>query len=114
MKVSRSRDEHTSFFCLPQVDIPVLNIFILCKNPACTFNGEFDAVFVQSLLPYQLSSPEVRLTVKPRRNLDWIAGYQYMDYKEQFANNQFYQAHLPYTSLRFYMGRVSLNNKVVP
>jgi hypothetical protein len=61
-------------------------------------------VFVNSY-PYQLSSPEAKVSVKLRGNLDWIAGYQYIDYKEQFANNQFYQAHLPYTSLRVYIGR---------
>jgi len=62
-------------------------------------------VFVNSY-PYQLSSPEVKVSVKLHSNVDWIAGYQYIDYKEQFANNQFYQAHLPYTSLRLYVGRV--------
>jgi hypothetical protein len=61
-------------------------------------------VFINSY-PYQLSSPEAKVSVRLRRNVDWIAGYQYIDYKEQFANNQFYQAHLPYTSLRLYIGR---------
>jgi hypothetical protein len=61
-------------------------------------------VFVNSY-PYQLSSPEVKVSFKLRRNVDWITGYQYIDYKERFANNQFYQAHLPYTSLRLYFGR---------
>lgn len=61
-------------------------------------------VFVNSY-PYQLSSPEAKVSVKLHRNVDWIAGYQYIDYKEQFVNNQFYQAHLPYTSLRLYIGR---------
>src|SRR5262245_32843130 len=61
-------------------------------------------VFIGSY-PYQLSSPEVKISVKVHRNVDWIAGYQYIDYKEQFVNNQFYQAHLPYTSLRIYIGR---------
>jgi hypothetical protein len=61
-------------------------------------------VFVNSY-PYQLSSPEVKVSFKLRRNVDWITGYQYVDYKERFANNQFYQAHLPYTSLRLYFGR---------
>lgn len=61
-------------------------------------------VFINSY-PYQLSSPEVKVSVKVHKNVDWIAGYQYIDYKEQFANNQFYQAHLPYTSLRLYIGR---------
>jgi hypothetical protein len=55
--------------------------------------------------PYQLSSPEFKISINLHRNVDWIAGYQYVDYKEQFANNQFYQAHLPYTSLRLYIGR---------
>lgn len=61
-------------------------------------------VFINSY-PYQLSSPEAKVSVKLHKNIDWIAGYQYIDYKERFANNQFYQAHLPYTSLRIYMGR---------
>jgi hypothetical protein len=61
-------------------------------------------VFINSY-PYQISSPEFKFSVNLHRNVDWIAGYQYIDYKEQFANNQFYQAHLPYTSLRLYIGR---------
>jgi hypothetical protein len=61
-------------------------------------------VFVNSY-PYQLSSPEAKASFKLHKNVDWILGYQYFDYKERFANNQFYQAHLPYTSLRIYLGR---------
>ena len=61
-------------------------------------------VFVNSY-PYQLSSPEVKVSFKLHRSVDWITGYQYIDYKERFANNQFYQAHLPYTSLRVHFGR---------
>jgi hypothetical protein len=61
-------------------------------------------IFVNSY-PYQLASPEVKVSFKLRRNVDWIAGYQYLDYKERFDNRQFYQAHLPYTSLRVYFGR---------
>ncbi|HJQ27504.1 MAG TPA: hypothetical protein VKA60_26700 [Blastocatellia bacterium] len=55
--------------------------------------------------PYQFTSPEAKLSVKLHERLDWIVGYQYFDFKEKFVNNQFYQAHLPYTSLRFYFGR---------
>ncbi|HKP12636.1 MAG TPA: hypothetical protein VJZ91_11015, partial [Blastocatellia bacterium] len=54
--------------------------------------------------PYQYTSPEVKLSFKLHEHVDWIAGYQYFDFKERFVNNQFYQAHLPYTSLRFYFG----------
>jgi hypothetical protein len=61
-------------------------------------------MFINSY-PYQLSSPEFKISVNLHRNVDWIAGYQYIDYKEKFVNNQFYQAHLPYTSLRLYIGR---------
>jgi hypothetical protein len=54
--------------------------------------------------PYQFTSPEVKLSFKLHERVDWIVGYQYFDFKEKFINNQFYQAHLPYTSLRFYFG----------
>jgi hypothetical protein len=55
--------------------------------------------------PIQFSSPEFRLAVRLHNRVDWNVGYQYFDFKERFVNNQFYQAHLPYTSLRFYIGR---------
>lgn len=55
--------------------------------------------------PYQFQSPEAKLSVKLHERVDWIAGYQYFDYKEKFVGNQWYHAHLPYTSLRFYFGR---------
>jgi len=50
--------------------------------------------------PYEFQSSEAKFVVKLRRNMDWIAGYQYFDYKEQFVKGQSYRAHLPYTSLR--------------
>ena len=61
-----------------------------------TFIGSF---------PYQFQSPEAKLVVRLHKNVDWIAGYQYFDYKEQFVKGQFYHAHLPYTSLRISFGR---------
>ncbi len=60
-------------------------------------------LFITSF-PYQYQAPEVRVSVRITDRLDWIAGYQYFDYKEKFVNAQYYQAHLPYTSLRFYFG----------
>jgi hypothetical protein len=60
-------------------------------------------LFVGSF-PYQFQSPEVKVVVKLHKNVDWIAGYQYFDYKEQFVKGQFYHAHLPYTSLRIFFG----------
>ena len=58
-----------------------------------------------SSYPLQFQSPETRLVIKLHDRLDWNVGYQFFDFKEQFVNNQFYHAHLPYTSLRFYFGR---------
>ncbi len=57
--------------------------------------------------PYDLQSPEVKLVCRLHKNVDWIAGYQYFSYQETYPNTvrQFYQMHLPYTSLRIYFGR---------
>jgi hypothetical protein len=55
--------------------------------------------------PYQFQTPEAKVVVKLSNRIDWIAGYQFFDYQESFPNLQRYEAHLPYTSLRFYFGR---------
>jgi hypothetical protein len=71
--------------------------------------GQGDRVSAPDVLigsyPYQFQTPEFRLAVRLHNRLDWNVGYQYYDFKEKFVNNQFYQAHLPYTSLRIYFGR---------
>lgn len=54
--------------------------------------------------PLKFQSPEVRVIFKINRRVDWNVGYQYYDYKEKFQSNQNYRAHLPYTSLRIYLG----------
>jgi len=61
------------------------------------------AVIIGSF-PYQFQSPEAKFVVKVSNRVDWIAGYQYFDYQETFPNLQRYEAHLPYTSVRFYFG----------
>jgi hypothetical protein len=71
--------------------------------------GQGDRRSTTSLLigsfPYEYQSSEAKFVVKLNKNVDWIAGYQYFDYKEQLVNKQFYHAHLPYTSLRLSFGR---------
>jgi len=63
--------------------------------------------------PMRFQTPEVRVAVKLTKNIDWNVGYQYYDYKERptffpfIAQN--YNAHLPYTSLRFYFGRSAID-----
>jgi hypothetical protein len=55
--------------------------------------------------PMRFQSPEIKLALRLTDNIDWNLGYQYFDYKERFTNPQNYNAHLPFTSLRFYFGR---------
>jgi hypothetical protein len=71
--------------------------------------GQGDRVSAPTVLidsyPQQFQTPEFRLAVKLHNRMDWNVGYQYFDFKERFLNRQFYQAHLPYTSLRFYFNK---------
>ena len=63
--------------------------------------------------PMNFTSPEARLAIKLNRRLDWNLGYQYFAYNESKFLNTFpgslraqnYHAHLPYMSLRVYIGR---------
>jgi hypothetical protein len=72
--------------------------------------------------PMRSHSPEFRVAVKLADWVDWNVGYQYYSYREtpffnpfastnnsvlipQIIRAQNYNAHLPYTSLRFYFGR---------
>jgi hypothetical protein len=61
-----------------------------------------------SSYPMSFQSPEARLAIKINRMLDWNFGYQYYNYNESQLvgpRPQNYHAHLPYTSLRLYIGR---------
>lgn len=59
--------------------------------------NEFVAQF-----PLKFQTPEVRLAVKLRDGVEWIAGYQFYKYAEDLQTTQNYRAHLPYSSLRLY------------
>jgi hypothetical protein len=78
--------------------------FSFHKDPGQGDRRSTTSVLIGSF-PYEFQSSEAKFVVKLRRNMDWIAGYQYFDYKEQFINRQFYHAHLPYMSLRISFGR---------
>jgi hypothetical protein len=61
-----------------------------------------------SSYPMNFQSPEGRLAIRINDRLDWNLGYQYYNYNESFLvgpRPQNYHAHLPYTSLRVYIGR---------
>jgi hypothetical protein len=58
--------------------------------------------------PMSYQSPEGRLAFKINRHVDWNVGYQYYNYNESplvGPRPQNYHAHMPYTSLRVYIGR---------
>lgn len=63
--------------------------------------------------PMNFQSPEARLAIRINRHFDWNLGYQYFAYNESKFLNTFpgspraqnYHAHLPYMSLRLYIGR---------
>ena len=63
--------------------------------------------------PMNFNSADARLAIMINRHLDWNLGYQYYSYNESDFLNTFpgsiraqnYHAHLPYTSLRIYIGR---------
>jgi len=73
--------------------------------------GQNDRISTTNMLigsfPYDLQSPQMKLVFKLHRNVDWIGGYQYFGYQENFPNpnHAFYHVHLPYTSLRIFFGR---------
>lgn len=61
-----------------------------------------------SSYPMSFQSPETRLAIRLYRQVDWNIGYQYYNYNESVLvgpRPQNYHAHLPYTSLRIYIGR---------
>jgi hypothetical protein len=63
---------------------------------------------IVSSYPMTFQSPEARLAIKINRRLDWNFGYQYYNYNESTIvgpRPQNYHAHLPYTSVRIYIGR---------
>jgi hypothetical protein len=63
--------------------------------------------------PMNFMTPEARLAIMINRHLDWNLGYQYYGYNESDFLKTFpgspraqnYHAHLPYMSLRVYIGR---------
>ena len=75
-------------------------------------SGSFTTVLGGTLIssyPMSFQSPEGRLAIKLNRHFDWNLGYQYINYNERkfplSPKPQNYHAHLPYMSLRFYIGR---------
>ncbi|MDM7921235.1 MAG: TonB-dependent receptor [Pyrinomonadaceae bacterium] len=70
------------------------------------------APLILSSYPIDFKTPEFRASIRLNRYLDWNVGYQYYDYDEETPQQiqyaipfQNYRAHLPYMSLRIYLGR---------
>jgi len=64
--------------------------------------------------PFDFKTPEVKAAIRLNKYIDWNIGYQYYDYSEEPIQNiqwsipfQNYKAHMPYTSVRIYLGKGS-------
>jgi len=61
--------------------------------------GPPSPVVLASSYPYQLATPEARVSVKMIKQLDWNAGWQYFDYHDKLFSNLSYRANIGYVSL---------------
>jgi hypothetical protein len=86
-----------------QGDIPLTDPYpvLIGSSPTAVLNNP--ELIILSY-PMKMLSPEVRMSLRINRRLDWNVGYQYLNYKEKFQSVQDYKAHLPYTSLTLYFG----------
>ena len=72
----------------------------------------YSAPYVLGGYPFDFKTPEFRAAIRLNKYIDWNVGYQYYDYKEKPVQNvqwdvpfQNYSAHMPYMSIRIYLGR---------
>ena len=120
-----------SYFFFDVSAKPIDRVSIFASYRINDDNGQGDRIQTRpediiTSYPMRFQSPEIRLAIKLTRNIDWNVGYQYFDYREtpvfhpfsfslisqgpnvfvpQRFDAQNYNAHLPYTSLRIYLGR---------
>jgi len=86
----------------------VVSFFVSYRISKDTGSGDFFSAanyLIEGNYPVSYQSPEARLTFRLHDRVDWNLGYQFYNYNEMIPNNQNYRAHLPYTSLRIYLGR---------
>lgn len=98
--------DHYAFFDVSARPMNRLGIFASYRISKDNGQDQFATVpqNIYTSYPLQFQSPEVRVSFRITRNIDWNVGYQYYDYKEKFQSLQNYRAHLPYTSLKIYFG----------
>jgi hypothetical protein len=108
-----SRD---NFFFIDAVLQPTRRVSLYASYRINKDNGQGNRVadptgnpgFLIASYPMTFQSPEARLAIKLHQRLDWNVGYQYYNYNESTIvgpRPQNYHTHLPYTSLRIYLGR---------
>ncbi len=85
-----------------------VSFFVSYRISKDTGQGDFfnaATYLIEGNYPLSFQSPEARMTFRLHDRLDWNLGYQFYNYNERIPNSQNYRAHLPYTSLRIYLGR---------
>ena len=105
-----------NFFFIDTVVQPARRVTLYASYRVNKDNGQGNRLadptgnpgFLIASYPMSFQSPEARLAIKLHQRLDWNIGYQYYNYNESSLvgpRPQNYHAHLPYTSLRIYLGR---------
>ncbi len=103
-----------SYFFVDVTARPIKRVSLYASYRINDDDGQGDRVVTRpqdiiSSYPMTFHTPEARLAIRLTKNIDWNIGYQYYDYKERQTwfpfVNQNYTAHLPYTSLRIYLGK---------
>jgi hypothetical protein len=106
-----------------------MNVFASYRFNKDTGQGDQVTTRPQDIIasyPFRFHTPEVKLSFRLSRNIDWNIGYQYYSYRERQYLNPFattststtvgstvplgiapqnYNAHMPYTSLTIYFGK---------
>lgn len=109
-----------SFFHFDVSARPIKRVSLFASYRINDDRGQGDRVITRpqdiiTSYPLRNHVPEVKVAIRLTKNIDWNLGYQYYSYREiphfsPFANPlvrfpaQNYTAHMPYTSLRIYLG----------
>lgn len=114
-----------SFFHFDITAKPIKRVSLFASYRLSDDRGQGDRVITRpqdiiTSYPMRNHAPEIKLAIRLTNNIDWNIGYQYFSYRETshfspFANPlvafpaQNYTAHMPYTSLRIYLGRSAVD-----
>ncbi len=110
---------YVNLFVRPESHVSLFATYAIHHDAGQQDREALDPKLLLSSFPYQYQTSGFRASVKLHRRVDWVVGYQYSDYQDRYfydfidptrfgglrvPNVQKYQAHQPFTSLKFYFG----------